>query len=160
MAGNEKQFDNNKPHQRPDILRAKDIIPGAGRNEIEDEGGNDIPRFDLAKDIMAEHRRLTATRRKSPSRLPIADYRLPSEISKKFRGLCPGNPSDFTGPIDTERSDPRLQLSRAGEPVSENRKSEIENQKSISSIEFASQWDPIIADIVTRDIESFCGGRL
>lgn len=116
MAANDKQFDSHKPYQRPDVLRAKDIIPGAQRNEIGNEGGSNIPQFDLAQDIMTEHRRLIAARRKGPSSIVE-------------------------------------QVSRI-----ENRESLVEHLAS--SIEFTSQWDPIIADIVTRDIEWLCAGRL
>jgi len=31
---------------------------------------NDIPKFDLAKQIMAEHRKITAVRRKGPAKNP------------------------------------------------------------------------------------------
>jgi len=117
MAVNDKQFDSNKPYQRPDVLRAKDIIPGSQRSEIENEGGIDIPQFDLAQDIMAEHRRLTTSRRRSPSTI-------------------------------TERVS-----------IIENQESRVEHQAS-SIPDLSEQWDPIIADIVTRDIERLCAGRL
>lgn len=112
---NEKdgRFQNSVQQHRPEVLRAKDIIPGARRNEIGNEGGIDIPKFDLAQDIMTEHRRLTATRRRSPS----------SIIEKVSR--------------------------------IENQESSVELRAP--SIEFTSQWDPLIADIVARDIEQFCG---
>jgi hypothetical protein len=117
MAANDKQFDSRKPYQRQDVLRAKDVIPGPRRSEIENIGGSAIPQFDLAQDIMAEHRRLTATRRRSPS--------------------------------------PTIERA----PVIENRESSVELR--VPSIpDLSEQWDPIIADIVTRDIEGFCGGRL
>jgi hypothetical protein len=68
MAEKERQADEYKTPRRPDILRAKDIIPGAASPAGKGEGvsNTDIPRFDLAEDIMAEHRRLTAVRRKGP----------------------------------------------------------------------------------------------
>ncbi|MFH1370942.1 MAG: hypothetical protein ABII09_06615 [Planctomycetota bacterium] len=115
MAANDTQFDAHKSYQKPDILRAKDIIPGSRRSEIENEGGSEIPRFDLARDIMAEHRRLTASRRKSPS-----------SITERVSSI-------------------------------ENRESRVGHRAQ--SIEYTSQWDPIIADIVTRDIERLCGSR-
>jgi len=128
MAANEKQFETDKPHQRPDVLRAKDIIPGAGRpvSKVESEGAVrqsspqavDIPQFDLAQDIMAEHRRLTGSRRRSPSSITEQVSRIESRLVGR-------------------------------EPRVEHR---------ASSIEFAWQWDPLIADIVTRDIVRFCGG--
>ena len=122
MDEKEGRVQNSGQQHRPDVLRAKDIIPGALRSEIANEGGSDIPQFDLAQDIMAEHRRLTASHRKNPS-------------------------------STTER------VSRI-----ENQESNIEHRTP--SIEFTShaqhplwEWDPIIADIVTRDIERLCGSR-
>jgi len=51
------------------ILRAKDIIPGASKNNSEKiEQAPDIPKFDLAKEILAEQRKITAMRRKAPGR--------------------------------------------------------------------------------------------
>jgi hypothetical protein len=72
---------------KKDVLRAQDIMPPYDKSA--EEAGEDkepsktkkeesaqpsstppvkseIPRFDLAKDIMAEHRKITATRRKRP----------------------------------------------------------------------------------------------
>lgn len=110
------QIDDTKPTRRPDILRAKDIIPGAANQAGNGVGNADIPRFNLAEDIMAEHRRLTASRRKGPGGSVPADVSLPSKPRKPF-------------------------LSRYG--FSEG---------------FNLNNDPVIADIVARDIEQFCRG--
>ena len=65
--------DKNEQSPRPKqgrILRAKDIIPGAERTAGRDvESGAkefDIPRFNLANDIMSAQRRQSAVRRKGP----------------------------------------------------------------------------------------------
>lgn len=113
MAANDKQFDPNPDglgRQRPDILRAKDIIPGARHNKTENGSGSDIPQFNLARDIMASHRQITASRRKSPS-----------------------SANDGTEPIAA-----RWAMDKTTETLH-------------------SEWNPIIADIVTRDIERLCG---
>jgi hypothetical protein len=120
MAEKEIQADEYKTPRRP-ILRAKDIIPGAASpaGKGESVSNTDIPRFDLAEDIMAEHRRLTAVRRKGP---------------------------DSPEPVNLTPS--------PGLPValrpSQSRHSFSEGFNYIS--------DPIIADIVTRDIERLCSG--
>ena len=46
------------------------IINNKSRAEREDamQETNDIPKFDLAKQIMAEHRKITAVRRKGPAK--------------------------------------------------------------------------------------------
>ena len=115
MADNEKQADDFKTPRRPDILRAKDIIPGAAGPAGKGDGvsNTDIPRFDLAEDIMSEHRRLTAGRRKGPGGSVPADL---TPVKKPF-------------------------LSRYG--FSEG---------------FNAAGDPVIADIVARDIERLCRG--
>jgi hypothetical protein len=117
MADKERQADEYKTPRRPDILRAKDIIPGAASPAGKGEGvsNTDIPRFDLAEDIMAEHRRLTAVRRKGPG------------------GPEPANLTPFPG---------------------------IRPSQSIHSFSEGFNYinDPIIADIVARDIEQLCSG--
>ncbi|MGA2678498.1 MAG: hypothetical protein ABSF37_04245 [Sedimentisphaerales bacterium] len=111
MAEKDRQADDFKTPRRSDILRAKDIIPGAAGSAGKGDGvsNTDIPRFDLAEDIMAEHRRLTAGRRKGPG------------------GSAPADKKPF--------------LSRYG--FSEG---------------FNAAGDPVIADIVARDIEQLCRG--
>jgi len=67
---------------RNDVLRGSDIIPSASsagktnqtpadsakaeKSESGDAVKSDIPQFDLANDIMAEQRKITAVRRKGP----------------------------------------------------------------------------------------------
>ncbi|MGA2070095.1 MAG: hypothetical protein ABSG97_01995 [Sedimentisphaerales bacterium] len=120
MAETDRQADEYKTPRRP-VLRAKDIIPGAASPAGNDEGvsNTDIPRFDLAEDIMAEQRRLTAVRRKGPG-------------SPELANLPPS---------------PRLPMA-------------ISPSQSIHSFSGGFNYisDPIIADIVARDIERFCGG--
>jgi hypothetical protein len=120
MAEKEIQADEYKTPRRP-ILRAKDIIPGAASPAGKGEGVNntDIPRFDLAEDIMAEQRRLTAVRRKGP---------------------------DSPAPVKFTPS--------PGLPVA------VRPYKSSHSFSEGFNYisDPIIADIVTRDIERLCSG--
>jgi hypothetical protein len=120
MAEKDRQADDIKTPRRPDILRAKDIIPGTAGSAGKGDGvsNTDIPHFDLAEDIMAEHRRFTAGRRKGPG------------------GPAP---ADLT-PVPTPA--PRKPfLSRYG--FSEG---------------FNAAGDPVIADIVARDIEQLCRG--
>jgi len=112
----------NQP-PRPDILRARDIIPGAGRSSGGNEGVNrvDIPRFDLAEDIMAEQRRLIGIRRKGPggpAPIPVTTPQLSSDLPPASR--CSDDGGAFEG--------------------------------------IGAGWDPIIADIVARDIERLCAG--
>ncbi|MGD0572825.1 MAG: hypothetical protein ABSB11_07355 [Sedimentisphaerales bacterium] len=115
MAEKDRQTDDFKTPRRPDILRAKDIIPGAAGLAGKGDGvsNTDIPRFDLAEDIMAEHRRLTTGRRKGPG------------------GSAPADLTPQQKPF----------LSRYG--FSEG---------------FNAAGDPVIADIVARDIELLCRG--
>ena len=119
MAEKERQADEYNTPRRP-ILRAKDIIPSVARPAADEGVSNiDIPRFDLAEDIMAEQRRLTVVRRKGP-----------------------GSPE----PVNLT---PSPVLPAAVRP-SQSSHSFSEGFNYIS--------DPIIADIVTRDIERLCSG--
>jgi hypothetical protein len=117
MAEKEIQADEYKTPRRP-ILRAKDIIPGAAR-PVADEGVSniDIPRFDLAEDIMAEQRRLTVVRRKGPGSPELVNLNL-------------------TPPVAVRPSQSSHTFSEGFNGIS----------------------DPIIANIVARDIERLCSG--
>ena len=93
MDNSNTQFDTNSEPRKADVLRARDIIPSAspygsiaGKEEslqetapnapyppavkntpVEmDQKTSEIPKFNLAEEIMAEHRRITAIRRRSP----------------------------------------------------------------------------------------------
>ena len=98
---NEK-LDSDILECKEDILRAQDIMPPYNREEMrenkEKEGGkeeeavkrddakpfeikeigqgrSEIPRFDLAEEIMAEQRKITAIKRKSPEKKIEAEAR-------------------------------------------------------------------------------------
>jgi hypothetical protein len=123
MAENERQTDDLKPPRRPDVLRAKDIIPGtAPTGDGQGVNNTDIPRFNLADDIMAEHRRLTAGRRKGPG------------------SASPTEPPPVASP-SAPIPDRKPFLSRYG-----------------FSNGFNTAADPVIADIVARDIDRLCRG--
>ena len=93
MSNGNKQFDTNSEPRKADVLRARDIIPSAPpyvniagkeknlqetapntpyppavpKTTVEtDQQKSEIPKFNLAEKIMAEHRRITAIRRKAP----------------------------------------------------------------------------------------------
>jgi hypothetical protein len=72
-------FDNNKnlSNRNPDILRAKDIFPSpakttsSGHNADKTIGSDfEIPKFDLAEQILSRQRSLSAANRKSPEKRP------------------------------------------------------------------------------------------
>ncbi|MCJ7692256.1 MAG: hypothetical protein MUO22_02420 [Sedimentisphaerales bacterium] len=69
----DKQIDADIPERKKDILRAHDIIPGRVKDSKNLSGTeplaqikSEIPKFDLAENIMAEQRKATAGRRKGP----------------------------------------------------------------------------------------------
>ena len=125
MAEKDRQTDDLKTPRRPDILRAKDIIPGTDGPAGKGDGvsNTDIPRFDLAEDIMAEHRRLTTGRRKGPAG-PV-----PVDITPVPRQSAPL-------PAVKKPSRSRYGFSEG----------------------FNAASDPVIADIVARDIDRLCRG--
>lgn len=114
---NDKQIDNDILQCKADVLRARDIIPSSNKPS-QGQLKNEIPTFDLAEHIMAEQRRSTSTKRKSPGRqsqtqdAPIKDAIIIEE------------------------------------------KSPIKNQHSFEFV--APQRNPIISDIVARDIKKLC----
>ncbi len=73
MAERESNKKNNikKDSKKNDILRSEDIIPPfdkdtEGQQSKRTEGRTDVPKFDLAEEIMAEHRKISSIKRKSP----------------------------------------------------------------------------------------------
>lgn len=89
-ADGDRQFNTDMEQHKEGVLRAKDIIPplqasaqtASASSEADKtmptppievktsvetgQRGSEIPRFNLAEEIMAEHRRITAVRRKGP----------------------------------------------------------------------------------------------
>lgn len=63
---NEQQVNGKNPHRRPDILRLHNIAPPFNNQPAQQDIV--IPKFDLAEEILAEQRKISAVKRKSPSR--------------------------------------------------------------------------------------------
>ena len=90
--------------------------------------GNEIPKFDLAEEIMAEQRRITAIRRKGPgqkSEAPSEEGEVELDSTSQEDGEMGGRSIGYT----IEQPPPML-----------------------------SEQEKIIAEIVARDIEKLCGG--
>jgi len=60
---------DNVPEARVEEVKPAECIPPPATTE---QQKSEIPRFDLAEDIMAEHRRITAIRRKAPGQIDEA----------------------------------------------------------------------------------------
>lgn len=63
---------NGSDNDKPEILRAEDIIPHSKGNDKQShspsqDGQPKVPQFDLAEEIMAEHRKIASVKRKSPN---------------------------------------------------------------------------------------------
>ena len=78
LSGNKKGDDKHR-RRKGDALRAEDIIPAkagskktkTGRKKTSSSKGqkeSEIPKFDLAEEIMAEQRKVTSARRKGPGK--------------------------------------------------------------------------------------------
>lgn len=67
MTEEQKKAGSEKVGYRPEVLRARDIIPGA-KNTASSQGNEHsrIPTFNLADDIMAAQRRVSAEKRRGP----------------------------------------------------------------------------------------------
>ncbi|UCF43621.1 MAG: hypothetical protein JSV99_01445 [Planctomycetota bacterium] len=75
-AKNNEQIDADIQQAKKDVLRARDIIPGGTKRDKPDSAPlpaaeqkqTDMPRFDLAEEIMANQRKITAIKRKAPGK--------------------------------------------------------------------------------------------
>jgi hypothetical protein len=75
-AENNEQIDADIQQAKKDVLRARDIIPGAAKHDKPDspplpaaeQKQIEVPRFDLAEEIMAEQRKITAVKRQGPGK--------------------------------------------------------------------------------------------
>ncbi|MHC4594871.1 MAG: hypothetical protein ACYS19_08005 [Planctomycetota bacterium] len=163
-----------------DVLRAQDIVPPYNKKiqqnrdfqkmetddvpaepaDVEQKKGK-IPKFDLAKEIMAEQRKITAIRRKAPSKTgPIRD---PKDLGPKDKG------SNGAGMIEAglRRAPHRNGAGRAQSSCVAGlgkRKQAPSPESGTESISYTIQPPPvlaeqeqIIAEIVARDIEQLCG---
>ena len=77
-----RQNDDNILHRRPDVLRLNDIIPSSNKQAKKSRDSskntnpphivklqdNTVPEFNLAEQIMAEQRKITGVRRRSPGK--------------------------------------------------------------------------------------------
>ena len=145
----EMSWANSSKQSNADILRAGDIMPpyndksnqddnvreleGSSENTSLPQQKREIPRFDLAEEILAEQRKITAIRRKAPSPTRQAP------ASKKDEPLG---------------RDPALRELKQGqkqavEPIGYT----IAQPTSI-----LSEKHQIIAEIVARDIKKLCRG--
>jgi len=99
-----KRIDADILRGKVDILRAHDIIPGSPLPEAEKSQQQappnqtppgrqiaEVPKFDLAEDIMAEQRRITAFKRKPPGKKDLNQSRQPQAepAERSIRRLIP-----------------------------------------------------------------------
>ena len=114
MDNSNEQLNTNSEPRKADVLRARDIIPSyknrtgqepdsqqTGTNESRlpsdakraletEQQTSEIPRFDLAEEIMAEQRIITAIRRKAPGEKDEAQRH---EREAESAGYAIGQPS-------------------------------------------------------------------
>jgi len=75
-AENNEQIDADIQQAKKDVLRARDIIPAGAKRDRPDSAPlpaaeqkqTEIPSFDLAEEIMANQRKITAIKRKAPGK--------------------------------------------------------------------------------------------
>ena len=180
-ANSDKQGDT-------DILRARDIVPPYNKRnqpsenitppvaEKKAERASDlptkatdaeqkrgkIPKFDLAEEIMAEQRKITAIRRKAPPKTgPVRDPLVGAEPAAARKDLGPKD-KDSNGAGMIEAGLRRAQSSRVADPGKRTQAPSPES--GAESISYTVQPPPtlaeqeqIIAEIVARDIEHLCG---
>ncbi len=160
------ETDTNKQDDT-DVLRAEDIQEASEPRPS--DGRGEIPKFDLAEQILAEQRKITAIRRKAPGkpkpqRLPSLAPPLLSATADK--GVTRVQPQDGAAGKKTE---PRPSDGR-GEPPAQEREAELigytikpARQKTggiKQSPLTLSEQGRIIAEIVARDIEKLRRGDI
>ncbi|MCX5634930.1 MAG: hypothetical protein NTW55_03685 [Planctomycetota bacterium] len=90
-----EQFDDDILQSKADVLRAKDILPPyRDKPPQKDAATNpsekmEIPKFDLAEEIMAEHRKVTAVKRKSPGQKTEPKVQKPVGVAARHT-ILPG----------------------------------------------------------------------
>ncbi|UCE48356.1 MAG: hypothetical protein JSW47_22505 [Phycisphaerales bacterium] len=142
---------NKKIHQRRDCQKMETNDVPAESADVEQKKDK-IPKFDLAKEIMAEQRKITAIRRKAPAKTgPVRD---PKDLGPEDKG------SNGAGMIEAGLR--QAQSNRVAGPGERTQAPSPEGEAE--SISFAVQPPPtlaeqeqIIAEIVARDIEQLCG---
>jgi hypothetical protein len=99
---------------------------------------NEIPTFDLAEQIMAEHRKVTAVKRKGPGKMarPTKKQHPAESIT---RNVVPGHSRD---------------------PSLGARRSLYESRESSSEARVPAGLQQVITEIVARDIENLCLGNI
>ena len=142
---------NKKIHQKRDCQKMETDDVSAEGADVEQKKGK-IPKFDLAEEIMAEQRKITAIRRKAPPK--TGPVRAPKDLGPKDKG------SNGAGMIEAGLR--RAQSSRVAGPGKRTQAPSPES--GAESISYTVQPPPtlaeqeqIIAEIVARDIEQLCG---
>ncbi len=171
---------NSDKQDGADVLRAQDIVPPYNKkihqkrdyqkmetDDVSAEGADveqksKIPKFDLAEEIMAEQRKITAIRRKAPSKTgPVRDPLVGAEPAAARKDLGPKDKgSNGAGMIEAGLR--RAQSSRVAGPAKRTQAPSPES--GAESISYTVQPPPtlaeqeqIIAEIVARDIEHLRG---
>jgi len=106
------------------------------RKDVPSHNTSQIPKFDLAEQIMAEQRKITAIRRKAPGK----PQRLPSLAPAVTRVQV----QDVAADKKTKAPDRQPQAQSTG--------------YTIKPPPTLSEQEQIIAEIVARDIEKLCWG--
>ena len=164
---------NGEKQSGADVLLSQDIVPRCNKKilqkrdyqkmetddvpaeaaDLERKKGK-IPKFDLAEEIMAEQRKITAVKRKAPPKTgPVRD---PKDLGPKDKG------SNGAGMIEAglqrARSSPAAGLGigkRTQAPSPESGAESI--SYTVQPPPALAEQKQIIADIVARDIEKLCG---
>ena len=158
------ETDTNKQDDT-DVLRAEDIQEASEPRPS--DGRGEIPKFDLAEQILAEQRKITAIRRKAPGkpqRLPSLAPPLLSATADKGVTRVQAQDGDAGKKTESRPSDGR------GEPPAREREAESigytinpARQKTGGVKQpplTLSEQGQIIAEIVARDIEKLRRGDI
>lgn len=103
-AENNEQIDADIQQAKKDVLRARDIIPGPTKHDKSDspplpaaeQKQIEVPRFDLAEEIMANQRKIIAIKRKAPGKKTAVERSKPQveHIGRTIEPPMPASPEE------------------------------------------------------------------
>ncbi len=148
------------------VLRAKDILPpydkvidqGQGGSERRIQQNEEIPKFDLAEQILAEQRKVTATKRKRPANTTETAEKLSQNTiyqSDRKKPLA-GIESEVEKPVISAGQTRCLNQGDHFETVTRRQQKACSAPYVFNPLYRQSMQEQIITEIVARDIQRLC----
>ncbi len=118
---------------------------------------NAIPKFDLAEQILAEQRKITAIRRKAPGKPQRHPSLAPPLLSATAdKGVTRVQAQDGAAGKKNKAPDQQPQAQSTGYTIKQPPPTRTSQRSAASQSSILSEQEQIIVEIVARDIEIFC----